>query len=66
MLKRRRVKQVQTLAERLAAEGLRLKERAKALPPGLGREGLLRRARQIDTAVHLSEWLSSPGLKPPT
>jgi len=28
-------------------------------------EDLLRKARQADTAFHMDEWLSSPGLQPP-
>jgi hypothetical protein len=26
---------------------------------------LMRRARQAETASHMSEWLKSPGLQPP-
>lgn len=41
--------------------------RAKAakLPPGPERDALLKEARQLDTAIHLNEWASSPGLRPP-
>ncbi len=39
---------------------------AKSLPVGKEREELLRKARQLETASHVNEWLSSPGLKPPT
>ena len=41
--------------------------RAKAakLPPGPERDALLKQARQLDTAIHLNEWVSSPGLRPP-
>lgn len=44
----------------------RAKREAAKLPPGKEREGLLRRARQLETASHINQWLSSPGLKPPT
>jgi hypothetical protein len=44
----------------------RAKREAATLPPGKEREGLLRRARQLETASHINQWLSSPGLKPPT
>jgi hypothetical protein len=35
------------------------------LPAGKNRDALLRKARQIDTASHINEWLSSPGLQTP-
>jgi hypothetical protein len=47
-----------------AEEAQRLKKQAKALPPGTQREGLLRKARQAETASHISQWLNSPGLAP--
>jgi hypothetical protein len=39
---------------------------AAKLPPGKERERLLRRARQLETASHINDWLSTPGLKPAT
>ena len=63
---RRRVKHTKTFEERLAEEAARFKEAAEQLPDGsMARELMLRRARQAETASHISEWLSSPGLKPP-
>jgi hypothetical protein len=62
---RRRFKQTKSLEERLAEEAKRLREEAKLLPPDAVREALLRRARQAETGSHMSEWLSSPGLRPP-
>jgi hypothetical protein len=62
---RRRFKQTQSLEERLAEEAKRLREEAKSLPPGAVREALLRRARQAETGSHMTEWLTSPGLRPP-
>jgi len=64
-MKRRRFKQIVSLEQRLAKEAERLKEEAKKLPPGADREILLRKARQADMGAHLSEWLTSPGLRPP-
>jgi hypothetical protein len=43
----------------------RLRKEAQGTPPGVERERLLRRASQAETAAHISEWLSSQGLKPP-
>ena len=53
------------LETRLALEALKLKAAAKALPHGQERAALIRKARQFETASHLNEWLSSPGLQPP-
>jgi hypothetical protein len=64
-MRHRRFKQTQSLEIRLAEESKRLREEAKLLPPGPVREELLRRARQAETGSHMSEWLRSPGLRPP-
>jgi len=39
---------------------------AEELPYGREREELLRKARQLETASHINEWVSSPGLSSPT
>jgi hypothetical protein len=65
MQRRRRIKQALTLETRLAEEAKRLREEAKLLPPGALREELIRKARHTETASHLNEWLTSPGLRPP-
>jgi hypothetical protein len=65
MTTRRRFNQTVSLEERLAQEAERLREQAKKLPHGAERETLLRKARQAETGSHMSEWLRSPGLKPP-
>ena len=63
---RRRVKHVATFEERLAQEAIKFKEAAEKQPVGsMARELLLRRARQAETASHINQWLSSPGLQPP-
>jgi hypothetical protein len=51
--------------QRLAQEALRVNKQIKSLPHGRERELLSRKARQLETASHITEWLSSPGLKPP-
>ena len=51
--------------QRLPQEALRVNEQIKSLPHGRERELLSRKARQLETASHITEWLSSPGLKPP-
>ncbi|OKO79971.1 hypothetical protein [Bradyrhizobium sp. NAS96.2] len=65
MQKRRRFEQTQTLRDRLASYAQQARELAAALPPCPKKEDLLCKARQADTASHLNEWVSSPGLQPP-
>jgi hypothetical protein len=63
---RRGFKQIDPLDKRLAEEAQRLRKEARGTPPGVERERLIRKARQAETAFHINEWLSSPGLKSPT
>jgi hypothetical protein len=65
MEKRRRFKQTLALEERLAEAANRLRDQAKTLPPSAEREALMRKARHTETASHMTEWLTSPGLQPP-
>jgi hypothetical protein len=62
---RRRFRQTQSLEERLSEEAKRLRAEAKLLPPGAERDEMIRKARQAETASHMNEWLTSPGLRPP-
>jgi hypothetical protein len=49
--------------QRLAKEALLIKEQIKSLPQGSReRELLSLKARQLETASHITKWLSSPGL----
>ncbi len=64
-MQRRRFKQTVPLEERLRLQAEAARERAEQLPPGREREELLIKARRADTASHLTEWLTSPGLQPP-
>lgn len=63
--KRRRFRQTHTLEERLAEDTANLREQIALTPDGPVRDQMLRRIRQNETAARMSEWLSSPGLKPP-
>jgi hypothetical protein len=55
-----------TFAQRLSEEAIKFKEAAEQQPAGSSaRELLLRRAGQAETASHINNWLSSPGLQPP-
>jgi hypothetical protein len=51
--------------ENIAAEKAKLEAQVAKLKPGPQKDALLRKIRQLDTAAHMSEWLSSPGLQPP-
>ena len=63
---RRRIKHTLSFEKRLAEEAKSFKEAAeKELPGSHARELLLRRARQAETASHIKDWLSSPGLAHP-
>jgi hypothetical protein len=64
-MQRRRFTHAQSLEERLAEEAKRLRAEAKLLPPGAIRDEMIRKARQAEIGSHVSEWLSSPGLRPP-
>ena len=54
-----------TFEENLAAEKAKLEAQVAQLKPGPQRDGLLRKIRQLETARHMNEWLTSPGLRPP-
>ena len=54
--------QKKSLEERLAEHATRLREEAKALPLGTGREAVLRRAEQAETGADMSQWLRLPRL----
>jgi len=55
-----------TLNERLAEQKRRLESKANRAAPGLTRDKLLEKIRQLDVAGQVNEWLSSPGLRAPT
>lgn len=50
----------------IAAEGVRLEARAAALQHSPEKDALLKKIRQLETAAHINEWLTSPGLKSPS
>nr|WP_271503848.1 hypothetical protein [Bradyrhizobium sp. CCBAU 11357] len=58
--------QSSTFEYRLAQEAINLRLQAKGMPAGVRRTELLRKARQIDVAGEINNWLTSPGLQPPT
>ena len=54
-----------TFEENFAAEKVRLEALVATIPNGPAKDGLLKKIRQLETAAHINEWLSSPGLQPP-
>ncbi len=64
-IKRNRRKNAVSFDERLQRATAEAREAARKLPQGCERDALLKRARQTETAAHINEWLSSPGLQSP-
>jgi hypothetical protein len=60
------VRQANPLDDRAKEQAAQLLKEAEITPPGWKRDQLLREARLAETASHIQEWLTSPGLQPPT
>jgi len=56
---------VSRFEKNIAAEKAKLEALVAELKPGPEREALLKKMSQLETALHVNEWLSSPGLQPP-
>jgi hypothetical protein len=54
-----------TFEENIAAAKAKLKAQIAQLKPGPQMDAVRKKIRQLDTAAHMSEWLTSPGLQPP-
>ena len=52
--------------DQIAAEKAKLESQVAQLPHGPDKERLLKKIRQLTTAAHMNEWLTSPGLLPPS
>jgi hypothetical protein len=61
----RRRSSAHTLEDRIAAEKARLEAQLAKHKPGPQKDELLKKIGQLETASHMNEWLSSPGLRPP-
>ena len=64
-MQRRRRSVPHTFEDRIAAEKAKLEAQVAKLRPGPQMDELLKRIGQLETAAHINEWLSSPGLQPP-
>jgi hypothetical protein len=62
MQRRRRVKHQFTLQDRIIAWAKEVRAQAAELPPGAGRDALLKKVRQTEAALHLEDWVNSTGL----
>jgi hypothetical protein len=51
--------------ERLEREARKIREAANAMRPGKERDDAIEKARQVEAAIHMEDWLKSPGLQPP-
>lgn len=64
MKKRRRLKQIESLHDRLTAFAAQTREHASTLPPRREQDDLMKKTRQADVASNLDQWVNSPGLQP--
>jgi septal ring factor EnvC (AmiA/AmiB activator) len=64
MLRRHQVKHPASSEERIAERIDEIRAKAEALGSS-ERARMERMARQADTANHVTDWLTSPGLRPP-
>ena len=60
---RRRYNHTQIFEQLLAEEAARFRKAAEETRPGFARKLLMKRARQAETASHMSDWLRSSGLQ---
>ena len=65
MPEHRRFTQTISLEGSFPEEAKRLRKQAQGTLPGIERERLVRRARQLETASRMNEWLTSRGLQAP-
>jgi hypothetical protein len=54
-----------TIEEKWHQQSEAAKIEARRLPHGKDRDALVRKARQLETASQMNQWLSSPELRPP-
>ncbi|WP_082077133.1 hypothetical protein [Bradyrhizobium sp. LTSPM299] len=64
-MQRRKRSTPHTLEDYLAAEKAQIEAQISVLPMCEEKAALLKKIRQIETASHMNEWLSSPGLQSP-
>lgn len=62
---RRDCQHTKPLKERLIEEARELREEARLLPFGPVRDAALKKARQLDAAAHMDDWVSPQASSPP-
>jgi cell division protein FtsB len=65
-MQRRRRSVPHTFEENIAAEKAKLEAQLAQLKSGPEMDAIRKKIRRLETASHMSEWLSSPGLQTPT
>jgi cell division protein FtsB len=65
-MQRRRRSVPHTFEENIAAEKAKLEAQLAQLKSGPEMDAIRKKIRQLETASHMSEWISSPGLQTPT
>jgi hypothetical protein len=55
-----------TFEDNIAAEKAKLEAQLADVKPGPQKDALRKKIGQLETASHMNEWLSSPGLQTPT
>jgi hypothetical protein len=65
-MQRRRRSVPHSFEKQITAKKSCLEARAASLPQGPERDDLLKKIRQLETASHMREGLSSPGMQPHT
>ena len=65
-MQRRRRSVPHTFEGNIAAEKAKLEAQLAQLKSGPEMDAIRKKIRQLETASHMSEWLSSPGLQTPT
>ena len=65
MSTRQRVKQVNSLQDRLTSFAEDARQKASLLPPGAEQEAMIEKARQAEAALRFDNWANSSGLQPP-
>ena len=55
-----------TFEDNIATEKAKLEAQIAKLKPGPQMDALRKKIRQLETASHMNEWLSSPGLQSPS